>query len=1001
MIQIPMEMKRASRMLCLVMVLALLLPAPFAQASSVSQFGVVTIDNVLFRKAADSSDYWARLNRGWVAEILGSQTYNGNLYYKAKTNLPNNTSTSFTGYLRSDVFRPMTSAELTAFMANPVQAGYSFGSLTPTSTPSSSNLSNLALVTVAGAVLRATPSTTGTSVTTFPLNHQLTLVPAATANGWYLVMSGEFIGYVDQTQVRVLTLAEAAALQTPAPVTGAIGYAKITLPGTTNLRRLPDGAVIAWLDQNQVVPYFSQPQRLGAYDWLYVMQPSTGIYGYIRSDCYQIQSGGTPTPAPGQTPTPAPSELTGYIKINKPSTNLRRTPGGISLLQLPINTILPYFGNIVSSLGYNWAYVNHPSGGYGYVRGDCYDFSTQAGVIVTPTLVPVQPTAVPSVTTTPGASTGYITLIKGGVNLRQTAGGPSIGQLERDTVLPYYGFTQQGGYTWYYVLSTLGAGYIRSDMAKPTDSTGQNPVVTPVPTSMVAVGYILTLRGGINLRRTPNLYAEVLMQVTSGRVLPLAAPVVTNAGYNWYFVQVDGRTGYLRGDMLRQLTVEEVTLYLSSGVIPGAVAPTPGPSQITGHIVTTMSSVNVRISPSLDAQVLTQASLTGSVFPMYSTVSSGGKLWYKVQSSDQVGYILGSLARVMSLAEYQAWLATQTPTATPQPGVTPNPADMSSTAVTNIDRVIVRAAATMSSKSLTVLYKTGSIAKLLDASAPSDGYNWYHVTAGGITGYIRTDLLRVLTKAEEALLNQTGDPSAPPEAEYRTLYRGMTGDDVTRLQTELVRLNFLPSAAISGVFTTQTAEAVKAYQSSAGLFIDGIAGPNTQHKLYGTVPVGTYNPTPGPSTLYPVEMYTWLPYSTNQTFWPDGRNAVITDVKTGISWTARRWAGGLHADVEPLTADDTAAMCRIYGVSNAQEILEKNLYERRPVWVTVLGHTYAGSVYGVPHNYPDGDTIADNDFNGQFCVHFINSKTHTSGGIDAAHQAAIQYAYDHAPSRMP
>ncbi len=823
--------RRISRLLCLLTVLALLIPAPFAQAGAVRQFGVVTIDNVLFRMAADSSDYWARLNRGWVAEILGSTTFEGNLFYQVTTNRPDYTDKGFTGYLRSDVFRPMTGAELTAFLANPVQAGYSFG---------------------------ASPSA-----------------------------------------------------------------------------------------------------------------------------------------------TTSPATISGFIKINKSGTNLRQTPGGESLLQMPAATILPYYGSPVSNLGYSWAYVNHPSAGFGYVRGDCFDFTTQSGVIVTPTPVPVQPTPTP--TAPPSGTTGYITLIKGGVNLRQTAGGNSIGQLDRDTVLPYYGFTQQGGYTWYYVLSSLGAGYIRSDMAKLTGGTA--PVITPAPTGTAAAGYILTLMGGINLRRTPNPNAEVLMQVARGRVLPLAAPVVTNAGYNWYFVQVDGRTGYLRGDMLRQLTAEEVTLYLTSGVIPGAVPPTPGPEQITGHIVTTAGLLNVRVSPSLDAQVLTQLSSAGAVFPMYATVSSGGKPWYKVQSGTQTAYILGSFARVMTQAEYQAWLATQTPTATPAPSVTPNPADLSSTAVTTIDRVIVRSAASMSSQNLTLLYKAGSVAKLLSASTPGGGYNWYHVTAGGVTGYIRADLLRVLTKVEEALLNQTGDPSSPPEASYRTLFKGMSGEDVTRLQTKLAQLTFLASSAITGDYTTETETAVRAYQLAAGLFVDGVAGPNTQHKLYGTVPEGTYGPTPGPTTLYPVEKYTWLPNSTNPTFWPVYTNtnkitAVLTDVKTGISWTARRWAGGQHADVEPLDAAATAAMCRVYGVSTSQQILDKNLYQRRAVWVTVLGHTYAGSVYGVPHNYPEGDHTPDNEFNGQFCVHFINSRTHSSGVIDAAHQAAIQYAYDNAPSRM-
>lgn len=810
------------------MVLALVLPAPFAQAGSTRQFGVVTIDNVLFRMAPDSSDYWARLNSGWVAEILGSTTHEGYLFYQVSTNRPDYTDKAFSGYLRSDVFRPMTSAEQTAFLASPVQAGYSFG--------------------------------TSSSATT------------------------------------------------------------------------------------------------------------------------------------------SPASISGYVKINKPGTNLRSSPGGESMLQMPVATILPFYGSVVSSMGYNWAYVNHPSAGFGYVRGDCFDFSTQAGVIVTPPPVPVQTPVLP--TAAPGGSTGYIKLIKGGVNLRQTAGGPSIAQLDRDTVLPYYGFTQQGGYTWYYVLSTMGSGYIRSDMAMLTDGTGQTPVTTPPPGNTGASGYILTLLGGINLRRTPNLYAEVLMQVAKGRVLPLAAPVVTNAGYNWYFVQVDGRTGYLRGDTLRQLTAAEVTLYLSNGVIPGAVAPAPDPSQVTGHIVTTISSVNVRVSPSLDARVLTQTAAAGAVFPMYTTVMSGGKSWYKIQSAGQTAYLLGSLARVMTAAEYQAWLATQTPTATPQPNVTPNPADMSSTAVTNIDRVIVRAAATMSSANLTLLYKAGSVAKLLGALTTGGGYSWYPVNAGGITGYIRSDLLRVLTKTEEAALNQTGDPSAPPEASYRTLVTGMSGDDVSRLQTKLVQLTFLPSSAISGTYTTQTEDAVRAYQTAAGLFVDGVAGANTQHKLYNTVPVGTYGPTPGPAALYPVEMYYWQT-SGNLAFWPSGTNALITDVKTGISWTSKRLPSDKHADAEPLTAEDTAAMCRVYGVKTSQEILEKNLYQRRSVWVTVLGHTYAGSIYGIPHNYPAGDTTPNNNFSGQFCVHFKNSRTHATGVIDAAHQAAIQYAYDNAPSRMP
>lgn len=265
-------------------------------------------------------------------------------------------------------------------------------------------------------------------------------------------------------------------------------------------------------------------------------------------------------------------------------------------------------------------------------------------------------------------------------------------------------------------------------------------------------------------------------------------------------------------------------------------------------------------------------------------------------------------------------------------------------------------------------------------------------------------MLRILTKEEAAKLDKTGDPNAPSEASYPTLRKGSTGPEVTSLQTKLNELGFLPASGITGAYTTDTVDAVKAFQRAAGgLIIDGVAGPKTQHKLYGTVPEGTYDDDPpGGSTvtpvIYPVELVDWDTGEIERV-WKRGEVAVVTDVKTGLSLRIRRWAGGKHIDGEPLTADDTATLCRIYGVRNAQEILEKDLYERRPLWVTVAGRTFAASLYGVPHNYPDGDTIPDNDFNGQLCVHFLNSRIHSSGRIDSAHMAAVRYAYDKAPQK--
>ena len=592
---------------------------------------------------------------------------------------------------------------------------------------------------------------------------------------------------------------------------------------------------------------------------------------------------------------------------------------------------------------------------------------------------------------------GTLTTIKGGVNLRVTPGGLSIAQIDRGITLPYTGFSQAAGYTWYLVDTAKGRGYLRSDCVRISDTGG-----IVLPPSDGAMGYIVTFKSAINLRKNPSSSALVMGRVDIRRVYPMVGPVVNAGGFNWYEVEPEGIRGFLRGDCVRQMTAAEVTNYLENGVIPGPTPPIGGGNGESGHVITVLPRVNVRSSPSLDARTLGQIPLSGAVYPLQSTLTSGGRLWFKITYNTQDAYLYETTARMMTAQEYEDYLDDLPgPTLPPLATATPRPEDMSNTAITVMERVLVRAGGGSNYKSLTLLYKQGTIAILQGVTAQTGGYTWYKVKAGGVTGWIRGDMLRILTKEEEKLLNDAGDPDAPRPASYRTLMLGSTGEDVTRLQLELNRLGYLLSGYITGTYNSQTVTAVKAYQKANGLFIDGIAGNNTQHKMYNTVPEDTYNPdgqgTVNP-TIYPMELVDWYRGDINS-FWGRGETAIMTDVKTRISLRIKRWAGAYHMDGEPLTSADSAALCSIYGVKKTQEILEKNLYQRRPVWITLKGRSFAASLYGVPHNYPEGDTIAGNDFNGQLCVHFLNCKTHGSGVVDADHMKAIQEAYNAAPSR--
>jgi peptidoglycan hydrolase-like protein with peptidoglycan-binding domain len=64
-----------------------------------------------------------------------------------------------------------------------------------------------------------------------------------------------------------------------------------------------------------------------------------------------------------------------------------------------------------------------------------------------------------------------------------------------------------------------------------------------------------------------------------------------------------------------------------------------------------------------------------------------------------------------------------------------------------------------------------------------------------------------------------------------TLQNGSTGSDVKRLQRILVMLKFLDYTGIDGQFGANTENAVKAFQQSKALTVDGVVGPMTWQAL--------------------------------------------------------------------------------------------------------------------------------------------------------------------------
>lgn len=266
--------------------------------------------------------------------------------------------------------------------------------------------------------------------------------------------------------------------------------------------------------------------------------------------------------------------------------------------------------------------------------------------------------------------------------------------------------------------------------------------------------------------------------------------------------------------------------------------------------------------------------------------------------------------------------------------------------------------------------------------------NFYKATYAGKSGYIYAKYItftapKVIAKepAQTKTTTAKTDPhmngitklSQIPVPE--TSKPGDSGTKVMNLQRALKLLGYY-KPAIDGKYGSGTTDAVKAYQKAKKLAVDGVAGNGTIKAIWGKNAANYKEP----EAKYKTETLDWFKDG-KRIFGQAGITFKVKDVATGKVWTCRRLYSGNHLDAEPLTAKDTEIMKSAYGGAFN--------YHRRAVLVMYNGHVYAGSMYGEPH----GDyQIKNNNFNGQFCIHFSGSKTSATKKVDSEHQNAIKKA---------
>ncbi|WP_462411902.1 hypothetical protein [Neobacillus sp. Marseille-QA0830] len=128
---------------------------------------------------------------------------------------------------------------------------------------------------------------------------------------------------------------------------------------------------------------------------------------------------------------------------------------------------------------------------------------------------------------------------------------------------------------------------------------------------------------------------------------------------------------------------------------------------------------------------------------------------------------------------------------------------------------------------------------------------------------------------------------------------------------------------------------------------------------------------------YKIEMLDW---NRVDQILPKYTKFIVKDLETGKKFNVQRRAGSHHADVQPITAQDTKIMKEIYG--------GKWSWKRRAILVIHKKQRIAASMHGMPH----GAGALKNNFPGHFCIHFYGSTTHRTNKMDLSHMLMIYKA---------
>ena len=344
--------------------------------------------------------------------------------------------------------------------------------------------------------------------------------------------------------------------------------------------------------------------------------------------------------------------------------------------------------------------------------------------------------------------------------------------------------------TWYVVTAGDQTGYVRDSQVRVLSQaevdalfgTPKPVTPTPIPETPIPDGAFIDRWGSlnadsVNFRTDTSVRSESLGRYGRNQKI-FIYDSITVGDEKWYRANLNGRDGFMMAKYIDLMSASDSTAYQQSLSTPMPVrtlvpteppatptptpvpvtatptqSPTPTPPAYTGYAIT-VRAVDLRTGVTLsDTTLSTLASNT--LLYLYGQAYVNGVCWNSAEAlvNHASGYVQDDALRRISAEEAAPYLAALQPkTPTPAPTIRPDP--YSGYAVTKGGNVMVRNYADEKAEIAQVLSEGEVVWVMSQEYVPGSSFYWEVVQAGKVFGYVRSDQLRMMEPAEQAIYEQ-------------------------------------------------------------------------------------------------------------------------------------------------------------------------------------------------------------------------------------------------------